>query len=108
MRQAFAILPSAGQSVTHRLKGLGKGLEYGVKGQEGISYPVEYGEKGQEGISYPVSPKGQDDVEKPARLKDTKGSAEKADAKVLGHSWGQCLGWKGGAFLNHKATGERH
>lgn len=36
MRQAFAILPSAGQSVTHRLKGLRKGLEYGVKGQEGF------------------------------------------------------------------------
>lgn len=36
-------------------------------------------------VLYP--PKGQDDVEKPARLKDTKGSAEKAD-KLMQRSWG--------------------
>lgn len=98
MRQAFAFPPSAGQFVTHRLKVLRKELEYG--------------EKGQEGVSYPVSPK-RDDMENPAGLKIQR----EVQRKLMQRSWGtagvsvwverRCHPGKRGS-RSHKATGERH
>lgn len=99
MRQAFAFPPSAGQSVTHRLKDLRKELEYG--------------EKGQEGVSYPVSPKGRDDMKKLARLKIQR----EVQRKLMQRSWGtagvsvwvemRCHPGKRGS-RSYKASGERH